>query len=64
MPSISSDFAMHLLEAGNFRMKKGLSPKSVNRICAVYINLFKHALIQDDIPKISKIYFKMKVRVG
>ena len=53
-----SDFAMHLLEAGNYRMKKGLSPKSVNRYMAAISNVFKHALIQDDIPKMPKIYFK------
>ena len=39
-------------------MKKGLSPKSVNRYMAAISNVFKHALIQDDIPKMPKIYFK------
>lgn len=51
-------FVMHLIEEGNYRLKRGLSPKTANRYLAALSCLFKYAVDADDIVKMPKITFR------
>ena len=53
-----TDFLMHLSKEGNYRMKKGLDNKTINRYCAALSVLFKYAKKQKDIAEVPDITWR------